>query len=110
MTSIPYGQEIAVTEIQLARAYAAIANGGYLVQPYVVDKIVKEGNTVYEHKPVRSWKIMSEDVRKKLLFMLKSVVEKGGTATKAAIAGYTVAGKTGTAQKQQEGGRKCGYF
>ena len=108
MTSIPYGQEIAVTEIQLARAYAAIANGGYLVQPYVVDKIVKEGNTVYEHKPVRSWKIMSEDVRKKLLFMLKSVVEKGGTATKAAIAGYTVAGKTGTAQKQQEGGR--GYM
>lgn len=108
LSSIPYGQEVAVTAMQLLRAYAALANGGHLVSPYVVEKIKKDGNTIYENKIISGDKIVNIETRQKLLTMLKMVTEKGGTGTKAAIMGYNVAGKTGTAQKHNPKGK--GYL
>ncbi len=103
LTSIPYGQEIGTTAIQLSRAYMAIANGGYLVRPYIVDRIEKNGKIIYKNTPIKSNnRIIDEQTRIKLLSMLKSVVEKDGTGKKAIIQGYSVAGKTGTAQKHDE--------
>lgn len=102
LTSIPYGQEIAVTAIQLARAYSAIANGGYLVTPYVVEKIVKNDNVIFENKVDLKNKILDEKIRTKLVDMLKMVIEKDGTGKKAYMKDYSVAGKTGTAQKHDE--------
>jgi cell division protein FtsI/penicillin-binding protein 2 len=108
LSSIPYGQEVAVTAVQLVRAYAAIANGGYLVTPYLVEKIKKNGNTIYEHKTQTSGKVIDDNLRQKLITMLEMVMEKDGTGKKGAIAGYGVAGKTGTAQMHNPKGK--GYM
>lgn len=105
MSSIPYGQEVAVTAVQLARAYAAVANGGYLITPYIVDRVVKNGSVVYTHPQPQKVKILDDATREKLIKMLEMVVEKDGTGKKAAMAGYQVAGKTGTAQKHNPNGK-----
>ncbi|GIU95193.1 MAG: penicillin-binding protein [Gaiellaceae bacterium] len=91
--TVPIGHGIAVTPIQMARAYAAIANGGVLVRPHLVDRIA--GRPV-EMK--RGRRVVSRAVARELLAMLRGVVLEG-TGTEAAIPGYTVAGKTGTAAK-----------
>jgi cell division protein FtsI (penicillin-binding protein 3)/stage V sporulation protein D (sporulation-specific penicillin-binding protein) len=91
--TVPIGHGIAVTPIQMARAYAAIANGGVLVRPHLIDRI--DGKTV-GRKPGR--RIVSRHVSDQMLGMLRGVVLEG-TGTEAAIPGYTVAGKTGTAAK-----------
>ncbi len=108
LTSIPYGQEVAVTGMQMMRAYAALANGGYMVTPYVVDRIEKNGSTVYRHKSGDRKKVVDDGLRKKLVTMLEMVTEKDGTGKKAALTGYQVAGKTGTAQKHNPKGK--GYL
>jgi cell division protein FtsI (penicillin-binding protein 3) len=105
LSSIPYGQEVAVTGMQLIRAYSALANGGYMIQPYVVEKIEKSGSVIYTHKSPDRVKVVDDNTRAKLITMLNMVVEKGGTGTKAAITGYQVAGKTGTAQKHNPNGK-----
>jgi cell division protein FtsI (penicillin-binding protein 3) len=105
LCSIPYGQEVAVTAMQMMSAYAAIANGGYAVEPYVVEKIEKNGGVVYKHKQPERVKILDDGTRQKLVSMLESVTEKNGTGKKAAITGYRVAGKTGTAQKHNPNGK-----
>ena len=97
--TVPIGHGIAVTPIQMARAYAAIANGGVLVQPHLVDRL--DGKP-YEQK--RGVRIVSRDVSTQMLSMLRGVVIEG-TGTEAAIPGYTVAGKTGTAAKIDPDGR-----
>jgi stage V sporulation protein D (sporulation-specific penicillin-binding protein) len=94
-----------VTPLQLMRAYAVIANGGYMVTPHVVDRIEKNGNVVYRAKNIRGEKILNERECRKLVEMLKLVTEKDGSGKKAAISGYSVAGKTGTAQKHNKDGR-----
>jgi cell division protein FtsI (penicillin-binding protein 3) len=83
----------------MARAYAAIANGGVLVQPHLVDRV--DGRTV---RHVRGNRVVSRDVSRQMLSMLRGVVLEG-TGTEAAIPGYTVAGKTGTAAKIDSSGR-----
>ncbi|MCS7215577.1 MAG: penicillin-binding protein 2 [Thermodesulfovibrio sp.] len=97
--AIPIGQEVAVTPIQILRAYATIANGGYLVKPFVVSEIRSpEGNILYK-SVIQREKIVSERTAKIMRDILKKVTEEGGTATQAKIDGNNVAGKTGTAQK-----------
>jgi cell division protein FtsI (penicillin-binding protein 3)/stage V sporulation protein D (sporulation-specific penicillin-binding protein) len=91
-----FGQGIEITPIQLVRAYGAIANGGRLVKPYVVDKIFKNGE-ISQTQPVISSPIVSKRTADQLAAMLVSVIENGfGKAAK--IPGYYIAGKTGTAQ------------
>jgi cell division protein FtsI (penicillin-binding protein 3) len=91
--TVPIGHGIAVTPIQMARAYAVIANGGVLVQPRLVERI--DGRSV---RGSRRTRIVSRRVSQQMLSMLKGVVLEG-TGREAAIPGYTVAGKTGTAAK-----------
>jgi cell division protein FtsI/penicillin-binding protein 2 len=97
--NIPIGQGIAVTPIQMAAAYAAIANRGKWVQPHLVDH-VGDGRVM---RPARR-RVVSGWVASQLMAMLKNVVAEG-TGTLAAVPGYQVAGKTGTAAKPDpEGG------
>ena len=91
--TVPIGHGIAVTPVQMARAYSAIANGGLLVQPHLIDRI--DGHSVASKKARR---VISRDVAAQMMSMLRGVVVEG-TGTEAAIPGYTVAGKTGTAAK-----------
>lgn len=105
LTSIPYGQEVAMTPIQLMKAYAMIANGGYAVTPHVVEKIEKNGSVVYRADKGRGKRVLNEKDCKRLTEMLKLVTEPDGSGKKAAIAGYAVAGKTGTAQKHNVNGK-----
>jgi cell division protein FtsI/penicillin-binding protein 2 len=88
--NVPIGQGIAVTPIQMASVYGAVANGGVWVQPHLVTRV--GGRAPFTPKRRR---IMSSDVDKQVKSMLTNVVS-GGTGTAAAIPGYTVAGKTGT--------------
>jgi cell division protein FtsI (penicillin-binding protein 3) len=99
-----FGQGIAVTALQMARAFAAIANGGGLVQPYVGLKATgPAGETLWEHQPQVLRRVMKPETAKTVTAMLEQVVEEGGTGTKAQIAGVRVAGKTGTSQKVEPG-------
>jgi len=91
-----FGQGIAVTPIQLINAYSAIANGGKVMKPYVVDRIIKEGGAQEITKPEVISIPISEKTSAKLRSMLVSVVDNG--FDKARIKGYDIAGKTGTAQ------------
>jgi cell division protein FtsI/penicillin-binding protein 2 len=97
--TVPIGHGIAVTPIQMARAYAAIANGGVLPRPHLVERV--DGRTI-ERK--RGTRVVSTAVSRQMLAMLRGVVVEG-TGTEAAIPGYTVAGKTGTAAKIDSSGR-----
>jgi cell division protein FtsI/penicillin-binding protein 2 len=94
-----------VTAIQLASVYAAIANDGVWIQPHLVDHVQGE-------KPPapRRRRILSAGVDRTLLQMLKGVVSDAGTAVGAEIPGYSVAGKTGTAQKPGPHGYTAGKY
>jgi len=92
-----FGQGIAITPIQLVRAFCAIANGGKLVKPYVAERIVKNGNVTEIQPEVSSEQIISSKTASQLSAMLISVVENG-FAKAARIPGYYIGGKTGTAQ------------
>ena len=97
--TVPIGHGIAVTPVQMARAYSVIANGGMLVRPHLIDRI--DGHYVAVTKGRR---VVSRAVSEQMLSMLRGVVVEG-TGTQAAIPGYTVAGKTGTAAKIDPNGR-----
>jgi cell division protein FtsI (penicillin-binding protein 3)/stage V sporulation protein D (sporulation-specific penicillin-binding protein) len=97
--TVPIGHGIAVTPVQMARAYSAIANGGVLVRPRLVDRV---GGETVPYGPRK--RVVSRAVSEQMLSMLKGVVVEG-TGTRAAIPGYTVAGKTGTAAKIDSNGR-----
>lgn len=92
--NIPIGQGVLVTELQTARAYAAIANGGRLVTPHVVAKV---GNRKVEH-PVGQ-RVIGWRTSRQMDAMLRKVVSPQGTGSAAEVPGYDVAGKTGTANK-----------
>ena len=96
--NIPIGQGIAVTPIQMASAYAAIANRGVWVRPHLIDH-VGDGASVRTARR----RIVSRAVATQLMAMLKNVVAEG-TGTLAVVPGYQVAGKTGTAAKPDEHG------
>jgi cell division protein FtsI/penicillin-binding protein 2 len=104
--NVPIGQGIAVTPMQMAAAYAAIANGGVWVEPHLVDRV---GGRVMHHRAHR--RIVSRPIDAQLKAMLTNVVdEHGATGNEAQIAGYTVAGKTGTAQKPGPNGYTTGKY
>jgi cell division protein FtsI/penicillin-binding protein 2 len=97
--AISIGQEVAVTPLQILRAYSAIANGGFLVRPHVVSKIITpEGHVIDPTRDNSMKRVISESTAKTFKEILKSVVEEGGTGRKAYVEGNEVAGKTGTAQ------------
>ncbi|MFP5452208.1 MAG: peptidoglycan D,D-transpeptidase FtsI family protein, partial [Thermoleophilia bacterium] len=95
--NIPIGQGVSVTLTQLARAYAAIANGGTLVTPHLVQSV---GDTPAAVPPAR--RIVSQGTAAEVDAMLRKVVSADGTGIAAAVRGYEVAGKTGTAQKYDD--------
>jgi cell division protein FtsI/penicillin-binding protein 2 len=103
--NVPIGQGISVTPIQLASVYGAIANKGVWVEPHLVDHV----QGVQPPTP-KTRRILSERVDRTLLQMLKGVVSDTGTAAGAAIPGYSVAGKTGTAQKPGPHGYEAGKY
>lgn len=100
LAAISFGQGITVTSLQLASATAAIANGGLLMQPYLVERIVDDSGQEqgFQEPNVRN-RVISEETARDVRNMMVGVVEKGGTGTRAAVPGYRVGGKTGTAQK-----------
>lgn len=99
LATISIGQEIGVTPIQMATAYSAIANGGILMRPYVVSEVRdKSGKESVKTSPAAVGRVVSEETCATLRKILQRVVEEG-TGKKAKPAGYTAAGKTGTAQK-----------
>ncbi|MBL8912684.1 MAG: transpeptidase family protein, partial [Archangium sp.] len=95
-----FGQGMSATTLQIAAAYGALANQGVLMKPYLVSKVVDpDGVVLLENKPTAVRRVVSAGVAKTVVSMLETVVEKGGTGTKARLDEYRVAGKTGTAQK-----------
>ncbi len=105
--SISFGQEISVTTLQLANAYCALANGGKVIQPYIIKKIINEKNKIiftHERKVLRS--VSNKRSLDTLKVFLKGVVDYG-TATGTKMDFLEIAGKTGTAEKSIRG--KKGY-
>lgn len=101
--SLAMGYEIAVTPLQLATAYAAIANGGELLQPALVKEVRDaDGTIVYQHEKRVVRRVMSPEVAARIREMLVDVVERG-TAVQADLSTYAVAGKTGTARRAVRG-------
>lgn len=96
--AVPIGQEISVTPLQMVRAMAAIANGGVLVYPHVLREMRRPDGEMVTPRPVPGVRIISGRTSRRMVAMLKDVV-RNGTGKHAAIAGYEVAGKTGTAQE-----------
>jgi cell division protein FtsI (penicillin-binding protein 3) len=95
-----FGQGLTTTSLQLTMAMAAIANGGNLMRPYVVRAITDEsGRVVRETGPEIVRRVFSRRTAKKVAQILEDVASEDGTGSKAAIDGFRVAGKTGTAQK-----------
>ena len=96
---IAMGHEVGVTAMQLAMAYCAIANGGYLLKPRIIRQIIdNDGELVYEEKPIVIRKISQTEKIEQIRKMLRGVIVYG-TGKNANIDGWDVAGKTGTAQK-----------
>ena len=98
------GHGVAVTRMQMVMAMAAMANKGALMRPMLVDRLEdRNGTVIAKYSPTRVRQVISEEAAKKVVQALKTVPAEGGTAPKAALEHYTVAGKTGTAQKIENG-------
>lgn len=98
-----YGYALNVTPLQVAAGYAVIANGGEWIRPRVVQSIVASDGTVIERfRPEVERRVLKESVAEDLCEALTTVTEEGGTATRAAVPGFKVAGKTGTAVRIDE--------
>lgn len=108
--AVSIGQEVAATPLQVLRAYAVIANGGYLVTPHVVaDVRSPEGKVTYAFQEQERKQVINEQTARIFRNILKTVVDEGGTAQQAAIDGNQVAGKTGTAQLIDERTRRYSH-
>ena len=98
LASLSIGQELSVTALQLATAFSALANGGMLMRPYLVKAVIQEGTVVQETAPTPVRRVITEPTARQVTNILQGVVARG-SGRAAAVEGYTVAGKTGTAQK-----------
>ncbi|MEK7578589.1 MAG: penicillin-binding protein 2 [Patescibacteria group bacterium] len=92
-----FGQGVALAPVELLRALSAIANGGKLVKPRLVAKVIFHNGEIYEAKNISPAQIISSETSVKLINMMVNVVENG-SGRRARVMGYTIAGKTGTAQ------------
>ena len=98
LANIAFGQGLTTTVLQLAQGFSILGNGGHLVRPRLA-LAVRGGKRTRRISPERGQRAMRREVAQEILSMLRSVTRPGGTATTAALERYTVAGKTGTAQK-----------
>lgn len=96
--SISMGQELSVTPLQLAAAVSAIGNGGNLVKPLIVKQVIHNGRVIKNISPKIVRRVLSSETANTMKEILADIIDHG-TGKKAAITGYTVGGKTGTAQK-----------
>lgn len=100
LANISFGQGLGVTPLQLVNAVNAIATGGELMRPYLVSHITSSsGEMILHNRPGIVRRVISEDTARKVTKMMETVTQTGGSGTRAAIEGFRVAGKTGTAQK-----------
>ncbi len=100
LVTASFGQGVAVTPLQLASAYAVLANDGMLMRPYVVSEVLDaKGDVVHANSPTRLRQVIRPETAQQMLALLEHVVEPGGTGWRAQIKGFRVAGKTGTSQK-----------
>ncbi len=110
LNSIAYGYEIAVTPLQIAAAYCAVANGGILMKPYIVAKEINEaGEVVYTGHPEKIRRVISEETAKTMRDFFVGVVERG-TGQSAKIPGIAIAGKTGTSRNYVDGKYASGNY
>lgn len=116
--TMSFGQGISTTPLQMAMSFAAIANDGVLVKPYVVEKVERASGEIIEYPTEEVGRIFSHETSEKLKNMLISVIDKGH-ASVAGVDGYSIAGKTGTAQIPDDTGGYmegeyihsfCGFF
>lgn len=99
-SAISFGHGMAASPLQLVTAVSAIANNGVLMKPYLVAAVTDQNNqTVQSYAPYVVRRVVSENTARKISTILKSVVTEGGTGTQAALQGFSVGGKTGTAKK-----------
>src|SRR3989441_856617 len=109
--SLAIGYELAVTPIQLAAAYGAIANDGVLLEPTLLREIrAPDGSVLYRHHPEPVRRVVTSEVAVKLRDLLRGVVEAGGTAERAALANFQLAAKTGTARRVVGGRYAAGQY
>ncbi len=101
-----FGQSFNVTPLQMVTMVSAVANGGKLMKPHLVKQLVDEnGNVIEEYKPQVVRQVISEETSQTMCKILESVVSEGG-GRNAYLAGYRIAGKTGTSEKQPRGNGK----
>ena len=104
--NIAFGQGLSVTALQMVMAMSALANDGVMMKPYMVDRVLDaEGRTIEQYEPQILRQVVSPLTARQVAAMLRMAVQKGGTATRAEVTGYPVAGKTGTAQKVSRGSK-----
>jgi cell division protein FtsI (penicillin-binding protein 3) len=102
--SLAMGYEIAVTPLQLAAAYVPLANGGELLEPALVKEVrAPDGKVLYKHERRAVRRVVSPAVARRVRQMLLGVVENGGTAKLADLGSFSLAGKTGTARRTENG-------
>jgi len=110
LQTLAYGYEVAVTPLQIAAAYAAVANNGELMKPFVIAQVVDaDGNRIREQLPQRIRQVVSNETASLLSKALEGVVERG-TASEVRINGVRIAGKTGTARRIIDGKYEAGYY
>ena len=99
LTSGSFGQTFKITPVQLVRGIAAVVNGGYLMEPYIVSEVIDpQGNTILKQEPTVLRQVIRQETSETMCMLLQSVVEEG-TAKNASVAGFSIGGKTGTSEK-----------
>lgn len=104
LATTAYGQGVTATPLQLGYALAALGNGGVRMRPRLVTRVEDaHGVPEYVQRPSAASRVVSEETARLVVSMMEGVTEEGGTAIRARVPGYRVAGKTGTAQKVDDG-------
>lgn len=109
--SATFGYAISATPMHMALAYSAIANDGVMMQPRIIQSVVSNDGTVIENHPVEPLReVLRSQAARDLRRAMISVTEEGGTGKQARVAGYKVAGKTGTTRKWENGSYQKGRY